>query len=303
MVIAAVALAAACSAVVTQRRDAGRQAAPIAAIGPATSAAPVGPTGRPFEVFLPRTYDPLVPAPLVLLLHGWGGDGAGIESALDLRAYAEMEGFLYGLPNGTRDPGGRRFWNATDACCNIADLPVDDSAYLEGVIDAIAATYAVDPDRVYLVGASNGGFMSYRMACDHADRVAAIVSLAGATFGDPTRCTPSTPVSVLQVHGTSDQVVGYRGGELLPGTPFPGAEATVATWATYNGCGSLETDRARLDLDPALPDAETSVTAYAECPRDGAVELWTVGGGGHTLAPTPALTTAIVRFLLGHPKS
>jgi polyhydroxybutyrate depolymerase len=226
-----------------------------------------------------------------------------MESIFELQPVAEEWGFLYVHPDGTRNPDGDPFWNATDACCNAYDQPVDDSAYLEAIIERVRATYNVDPTRIYLFGVSNGGFMAYRMACDHADKIAAIASFASATFLDSTSCRPSQPVSVLQIHGTADEIVPYDGGELIAGRPFPSAAATVADWATYNGCGpSRAPTRLRLDLDAGLPGDDTDVSRFDGCPPGGAVELWTVVGGTHILPFTSDFTPRVVEFLFAHPK-
>jgi polyhydroxybutyrate depolymerase len=241
--------------------------------------------------------------PLVLLLHGIGTSSDRMESIVGLQPVAEERGFLYVHPEGTRDAAGDPFWNATDGCCNAYDAPVDDSAYLEAVIEKVKAAYTVDPGRIYIVGVSNGGFMAYRMACDHADTIAAIVSVSGATFLDQSRCRPSQPVSVLQVHGTADQIVPYDGGELIPGHPFPAAATTVADWAAYNGCGSdLVPTGSRLDLDTRLPGDETDVSRFDGCPAGGAAELWAVTGADHFIEFSPALTSGLVDFLFAHPK-
>ena len=93
-------------------------------------------------------------------------------------------GFLYAFPDGTRDRLGNRFWNASDACCDLFQSGVDDVAYLTAVIDDMSARFHVDAKRIHLVGHSNGGFMSHRYACDRAERVAAFVSLAGDNYKD-----------------------------------------------------------------------------------------------------------------------
>jgi polyhydroxybutyrate depolymerase len=180
---------------------------------------------------------------------------------------------------------------------------VDDSAYLEAIIEQVQATYNVDPGRIYLFGVSNGGFMSYRMACDHADKIAAIVSFAGATWLDAARCKPSQPVSVLEIHGTADEDVPFDGGQEYAGHPFPSAATTVAEWASYNGCGPNRAPTGlRLDLGSALPGDETDVSRFDGCPAGGTVELWTVEGGTHILPFTSAFTPSVVEFLFGHPK-
>jgi polyhydroxybutyrate depolymerase len=189
---------------------------------PTATAAGGDPTAsRPYDVFVPTSYRKSVPMPLVILLHGYSVSGAELESMWQLQPVAEERGFLYVHPDGTTDAIGARFWNATDGCCNAGMLPVDDSGYLETVIEQVEAAHSVDPQRIYVLGASNGGFMSYRMACDHADKIAAIASVGGAMYLDATKCEPSRPVNVLEVHGTADEVIPYDGGlplrpQLLP---------------------------------------------------------------------------------------
>ena len=194
---------------------------------------------RPVTVHVPASYDAGQPAPLLILLHGYTGSGQDIDTYFDLGPAAEARGFVYAFPDGTYDNDGNRFWNATDACCALDQVGVDDVTYLTDVISEIRAELAIDPKRIALVGWSNGGFMSYRMACDQADLVAAMVSLAGATFADPADCAPSEPVSVVQIHGTADDVILYEGGEPLTDAtgPYPGAETTAESWAMYDGCG------------------------------------------------------------------
>ena len=106
---------------------------------------------------------------------------------MKFRPLAEARGFLYCYPDGTIDRWGNRFWNATDACCDFGNTGVDDAGYLRGVIEEIARRFAVDRKRVYLIGHSNGGFMAYRMACQSADLIAGIASLAGTTFLEPSQ--------------------------------------------------------------------------------------------------------------------
>ena len=164
---------------------------------------------------MPSSYDGQTPLPLVLVLHGYGGDAAGYLDYFRMEPLAEARGFLVCHPEGTVDRNGWRFWNATEACCNFYGSNVDDSAYLRGLIEELARQYVVDRKRIYVTGHSNGGYMSHRMACDHADLIAGIASLAGMTFLDPNTPRPSQPVNVLQIHGTADEVVPYAGGALL----------------------------------------------------------------------------------------
>jgi polyhydroxybutyrate depolymerase len=258
---------------------------------------------RPVTVHVPASYVAGVAAPLVILLHGYGASGSLQDLYFGMTAVSDARGFLYAAPDGTIDKDGRHFWNATDACCDLYATNVDDSTYVSSLIKQIQARYTVDPKRVFLVGHSNGAFMSYRMACDHADQIAAIASLAGATFSDTAKCTPSAPVSVLQIHGTADDTVLFDGGSI--GThSYPGAKTTVADWVTNDGCGTTaDTSAPALDLDTQLAGAETTVTKYASgCKPGGHAELWTIAGGAHLPSLSKSFSSSVIDFLFAHPK-
>jgi polyhydroxybutyrate depolymerase len=254
---------------------------------------------RPFDLYVPDAYDPAKPAPLVVGLHGYTSRSKELESYFNLKAQADQRGFLYALPDGTVDRRDDQFWNATNACCDLYGSGVDDSTYLSKLIDTIKSTYSVDADRVFLVGHSNGGYMSHRMACDHADQITAIASLAGVVWADPARCTPSRPVSVLQIHGTADGQVSFDGGSFTSDRTYPGAEQTVATWRTLNGCTEVaDTSAPPRDLDDAVDGAETTVIAYRDGCADGSrVELWRMAGSGHVPWLTDAFAPAVIDFL------
>ena len=223
--------------------------------------------GRTHCIYVPQLNVPTSGLPLVLLLHGLGADGATVDAYLKFSALANDRGFILALPDGTvagpvsmtstwaasiAAPVSRRFWAGTDSCCNWWQSSVDDSGYLRALIAAIQDSLHIDPKRIFVAGHSNGGFMAHRMACDHADLVAGIVSLAGATFdhspttmppaGEAYSCTPAANVHVLEIHGTADTTVPYNGpsqNDLLThywAPAFPSAAGTVNRWSEANGC-------------------------------------------------------------------
>jgi polyhydroxybutyrate depolymerase len=268
---------------------------------------------RPASVHLPSQV-PGGPAPLIVLLHGYGASAAEIEDYFRLGPVAAARGIVLAAPEGTVDSEGRRFWNATDACCDLDGTGIDDVGYLAGLIEEIKTVASVDPRRIYLVGHSNGGFMSYRMACEHADVVAAIVSLAGASLPQRDDCRPTEPVAVLQIHGTADDVIKFDGGDLSdliggsgPSRTYPGARESATAWAAYDGCARelVEADDT-VDVDALLSGpsgpAETKVARATGCEPGGHVELWTIPDGSHVPSVSGAFADEVVGFLLDHPK-
>ncbi len=256
-----------------------------------------GPIG--FKV--PDGYDPALPTPLVVVLHTFAGTGAGQERYLRIEGLADTFGFLYAYPDGSLDADGNRFWNATDVCCDLFDTGVDDSSYLRGLIEAVADRCNVDRRRVYFIGQSNGAYMSYRMACDHAETLAGIVTIAGATYFDPAACAPSRPIHVLHIHGTEDRTWNYEGGTFV-GNRYPGAVGSATRWAGYNRCrGPLEPVPGRLDLEREIPGEESRVDRFSMCAAGGSVELWTTEGGGHIFELPPDFSLRVIAHLLARP--
>ena len=254
-------------------------------------------------VAVPASYDGSTPTPLVVLLHGYGSSGSGHDAYFGLGDLVDDYGFLLATPDGTREAEGekRRFWNARSACCDLQGSGVDDVGYLLALIDAVSEEWAVDPRRIYLVGHSNGGFMAYRMAYDHPDRIAAIVSLAGASQAGE-RPPPSEAVHVLQIHGTADDVIRYEGGDIND-VRYPGARATVAQWARYNGCDRAARGREARDLDASLPGHETGALVYfTGCAPGGRVTLWTISAGGHSPPLSESFAAQVIEWLYAHPK-
>ena len=252
---------------------------------------------RPYKYKVPSRYDATKATPLIVMLHGFTASGELNELILHLAPLAESKGFLYAFPDGTQNPLGMRFWNATDFCCNFFGSTVDDVAYITAVIDDMASRFNVDKKRIFLVGHSNGGFMSHRMACDRSSKDRGHRQPGWCAVERRHRCTPTDKVAVLQVHGNLDTLVAYGGGPL-----YPGARETVAIWASRNGCtGRLGYGGKRLDSRVLLPGAETKIEEYGGCPANAPVELWTIEGGSHVPAFTSFWPTAIHDFLMAHP--
>lgn len=211
--------------------------------------------------------------PLVMVLHGYGANGFVQQAYFGANMLASSAFVI--APDGTVDGTNKQFWNADPACCDFGGTGVDDVAYLGGLLDDILATdWPIDPARVFLIGHSNGGYMSYRMACERADIIAAIAPLAGNAASQPASCTPSQPVSVLHLHGTMDETVPFASGT-------NGAVASTTQWAQKNGCGTTRTSGAAIDIEANLAGIETRTETVDGCPATGKVELWSIEGGSH----------------------
>jgi len=283
----------------------------VACFGSALGACSAGPArhqtleiaGRPVAVQVPSGYDADTPVPLVVLLHGFGGSSQALDDVYQLSSLVDEFGFLYLRPEGTLDCEGRRFWDATEVCCDFCGVEVDDAGFLRDAIVEAKQRFRVDDRRIYLVGHSNGGFMALRMACDHADLIAGVASLAGSGSADPTTCNPTEPVHWLQIHGTADELIEFRGG-IVRGRFYPGASETTRQWAEFAGC-TLEPNRSdeKLDLVKDLDGAETRVARYeAGCAPGGSATLWTIEGGSHSPLLTRDFGRQVVTYLLSHPK-
>jgi polyhydroxybutyrate depolymerase len=268
---------------------------------PTSTSTTIVSSARAYSKFVPSSYSKDTSLPLVVLLHGYGSTGVQQESYMKFVSVAEKNKFILVYPNGTIDLVGRRFWNATDACCDFFS-DVDDDAYLLSILKEMESIYSIDAKRIYFVGHSNGGFMSYRMACRHPDRIAAIASLAGASYFKTTDCGAKNSVSVLQVHGTNDETILYEGGQIL-GNSYPSAFASASQWATFNQCTqNAVAQSTKLDLEGSIAGDETSITAWTNCQNSSEVELWTMKNASHTPTLSSTFATKIWEFFAAHPK-
>ncbi len=227
---------------------------------------------RPAMVAIPSDYDPETSYPLLILLHGAGAWGELQANFFRMFDVIDDKQFVFVYPDGINN-----VWNATEACCDPTG-EVDDVGYISGLIEEAQAVYNIDADRVYLMGHSNGGFMSFRMACERSDLITAIVSLAGSTFDDPADCQPATlPVSVLAVHAVDDPTIPYEG-SMNGAFSFPGAVETVERFAARAGCDVGSTTMLEsIDLTNDYDGAETDRVAYTTgCDTGLDAELWTL---------------------------
>ncbi len=229
-----------------------------------TSTISVAGRQRTFALFRPANLTASQQVPLVIAMHGFGGTGTTFEAVTGFDQRAQAAGFVVAYPDGLTAS-----WNAGVCCGDSLGLNVDDVGFISRLIDQLVAQGGVDPKRIYATGFSNGGFMAHRLACDLTDKIAAIASVAGG-YGSP--CHPSRPISVLEMHGTDDQVVPMLGGDFGRYAKFPASMTLMAQWASLDGCSPTPA---------AAQTATTKTTTWSRCRGGTTVQLDAVVGAGH----------------------
>jgi polyhydroxybutyrate depolymerase len=164
---------------------------------------------RQFIVHVPQNL-PAREAGLVIAMHGYGSSAENIMAYSGLNALADEHGYIVAYPQGTQDLQGNAFFNVGYAFHS--DSALDDVGYIRALVARLVESYQIDPRRVYATGMSNGGDMSYLLACKAADVFRAIAPVAGTMMqAMADNCAPSTPMPVLALNGTADNVTRYAG--------------------------------------------------------------------------------------------
>jgi polyhydroxybutyrate depolymerase len=225
---------------------------------------------RTYWIFAPATLDRSKPAALVLWLHGTGEIVPGIDwPSSGLGALAQDRRFIVVFPQAY---GYARQWNAGVCCGDASAEGVDDVAFVARIIDAVATEYPIDADRVYVGGFSMGGTMANRLACDLADRLAAVATVPGTFYA--TSCRPSRPVSIIALHGTGDTKMPYDGGKgptsPNPDQVQPAVDSVIAGWRERFACAT-----------PTIERTASVTKSSAACSAGADVVLYKTEGGDH----------------------
>ncbi|MCD6066386.1 MAG: hypothetical protein K0S33_1212 [Bacteroidetes bacterium] len=228
---------------------------------------------RTYRVYVPAVYNVSTAVPLVLNLHGYGSDNLEQELYGDFRDIADTANFIIVHPNGMMDGSSNQYWNAFSYP---APSP-NDLGFLSALIDTIKANYTIDNNAIYSTGMSNGGFMSYDLACGLSNKIAAVASVTGSMIPfHMNTCSPSHPMPVMQIHGTADATVPYAGG-----STFVHIDSLVKHWVQFNNCSSTPVTTAVLNIDPTDGCMATHYV-YNGGDAGSTVEFFKVQGGGHS---------------------
>jgi polyhydroxybutyrate depolymerase len=227
---------------------------------------------REYILYVPSSYSSGTPVPLVFNFHGYTSNANDQMWYGDFRPIADTAGFIIAHPMGTKDNQGITFWNV-----GWGPETVDDIGFTSALIDSISSDYNIDQNRIYSTGMSNGGFMSYELACELSNRIAAIASVTGSMGpGMLLSCQPKHPTPAMQIHGTADGVVPYNGANFSLHI-----DSAVKYWVDYNNCN--QTPVVTSVPNTSLIDGST-VTHYAYNNGNNgvSVELFKVALGAHT---------------------
>lgn len=223
---------------------------------------------REYLLYVPKSYDPGQPTPLVISMHGAAVWPAHQMNLTRWNRLAEEHGFIVVYPAGTGV--GPRIWHVNRGAGLMRDVQ-----FISELIDTLKAVYNLDPARIYANGFSLGGGMVFVLSCTLSDRIAAVGMVAAAQTLPWSWCTDDRPVPMVAFHGTAD-LVPYEGGPSPdPFNPviFPAVRDWAENWARRNRCGANPSE--------SLVAADVTRLEYTDCADDATVLLYSIKGGGH----------------------
>lgn len=222
----------------------------------------------------PRYYETDTTLPLVIGLHGTGGSATQFEHDYHFTDKANSAGFIAVYPEGVRSTGilGLRTWNA-GTCCDFAlEQGVDDVKFIRTLLDKLVTSYKINSKRVYVTGMSNGGMLTYRLANEMPDKIAAI-AVVSCSMVLPAPLASSRPMPILHIHSSLDTKVPYVGGIGIGGYYFPPVDSVNRVWAQHNGCASAPTI--------LTDDNRYQLTEWPGCSTGAVIRRYLTRDGGH----------------------
>ncbi|MBS7456945.1 extracellular catalytic domain type 1 short-chain-length polyhydroxyalkanoate depolymerase [Coralloluteibacterium stylophorae] len=232
-------------------------------------------TTRSYSLFVPPRAS--APVPLVIALHGGGGNGRVMAVDSGLERVAAQQGFVVAFPDGLGPRPGFGTWNAGGCCGWALRHGVDDVGFVRALIDELQRTQRIDPARIYVVGMSNGGMLAQRIGIEMPERIAAVAAVVGALFADAP--PPPAALPVLMINAVDDDIVPWAGGWSPTGfvarsqdRPFLSAPEALALWARADGCAGA----------PEVSEtAAWRLQRYAHCRGGSEVALYAFAAAGH----------------------
>lgn len=231
---------------------------------------------RDYRIYVPAIYNAATPVPLVFNLHGYTSDNIAQEFYGDFRRIADTANFIIVHPNGTVDQNGNRWWNAFN-------IPgVDDVGFISAIINEVSDNFSIDQNCIYSTGMSNGGFMSYELACALGSRIAAVASVTGTmTNSKLNSCNPIKPTPAMQIHGTLDPTVPYAGS-----AQYGAIEDVVNFWVNQTGSNTTPQFTAVPNIN-TTDGCTAEQYVYSGGLNNASVEFYKIINGAHTWPGAP----------------
>lgn len=226
---------------------------------------------RDYILYVPEIYDGNSAVPLVINLHGYGSNAQQQILYGDFRPLADEDNFIVVHPNGTFDLSNTRYWNAF-----ANQGAVDDVAFIEKLIDTLSTQYNIDPNRVFSTGMSNGGFMSYKLACELSSKIKKIASVTGTMPTNLSSSCAAPPMPILQIHGTADATVPYNGN-----AGMTAIEDVIDFWVNLNQCNTTPEFTAFPDIN-TTDNCTAERYVYSGGTNNTEVILYKILNGGHS---------------------
>jgi len=241
---------------------------------------------RTYQLIEPTSNNSITPIPLLLAFHSRTGNAQTILTDSQLGSYVDPMNFILIAINGSIQEVSSS-WNAGTCCSTSTDYQINDLLLTEKIIDSVKNRYNIDKTRIWAVGHSNGGMMSFHLACDLSEIITGIALVGGALMDDS--CSPTKPVSIFQIHGNLDPTIPYNGGGKFNVPDILGSFTTVNS--KFN-CTKT--------TDGILP--LNNVEQYSwNCPQGTQEKLNNFLENGHEWHLE--YTKYILRFLFDHPRS
>ena len=238
---------------------------------------------RFYILHVPENYNSKTPTPLIFSLHGGAGD-MNIQSSdkyYKLISKADKEGFIIIFPNGYSqfNSGKIATWNAGACCAEARDTNSDDVGFIKKIFERTSNQLNIDTKKVFSIGMSNGGMMSYRLACELSDIFKSIASVAGSD--NTISCNPKNPISILHIHAKNDDRVLFNGGagnssfrKKSAVTDFKSVPDTIKKWVKLNNCDPIP--------KRVLQNTGAYCDRYSKCTSNTEVQLCVTESGGHS---------------------
>tara|TARA_Y100000310_G_scaffold194711_2_gene194711 strand:+ start:3786 stop:4748 length:963 start_codon:yes stop_codon:yes gene_type:complete len=234
---------------------------------------------REYFVHVPPRYDIKKSVPLIIDLHGGGGSFESAIIGTQMNKKSDSEGFIAVYPNSAESiDGGKRWNNGPRLIESQKESTANDIGFLNAMLDDLEIKFNIDKKRIYATGMSNGGFMTYRVACEMADRIAAIAPVASTLLMD--NCNPSRSISVIHFHGLKDKIVNFEGGpskiksNLKILDDLRSVEESINNFVNINNCPTTS--------KITYQNREATCKTYSPCNQNTEVTLCTIKDGGHT---------------------